>query len=139
MLGECVGDRGLALGANSQKNFVLIAQHRSKIANQAYDSEIVKTDMLIQSKQGQVKTWMEMAKMSYDVGDSATAANSMASAKMLLVEISGLVEELSKLKNACAPVSVEVEAFLEKGRTSMGVAGPAAKKQKADDVGGAAE
>ena len=73
--------------------------------------------------------------MSHDVGDSATTANSMASAKTLLVKISGLVEELSKLKNACAPVSVEVEAFLEKRCTSMGVAGPAAKNQKADDAG----
>ena len=97
MLGDDAGGRGLALGANSQKGFVLIAQHQSKIANQAYNSEIVKTDMLIQAKQGQVKTWMEMAKMSHDVCDSATAANSMASAKTLLVEISGLVEELSKL------------------------------------------
>ena len=97
MLGQGAGGRGLALGANSQKDFVLIAQHQSKIANQAYDSKIVKTDMLIQAKQGQVKTWMEMAKMSHDVCDSATAANSMASAKTLLVEISGLVEELSKL------------------------------------------
>ena len=105
-----------------------------------YDSKIVKTDMLIQAKQGQVKIWMEMANMSHDVGDSATAANSMASPKSLLVEISGLVKELSKLKNAaCAQVSVEVKAFLEKGRTSIGVVGPAAKKQKADNLGGAAE
>ena len=136
MLGEGKGGRGLALGANSQKDIVLIAQHQSKIANQAYDSEIVKADMLIQAKQGQVKTWMEMAKMCHDIGDSVTAASAMSSAKTLLAEISGLVEETSKLKNACAPVSAEVEAYLEKGRVSMGIDGRAAKKQKADGEGG---
>ena len=90
------------------------------------------TDILIQAKQGQVKTWMEMAKMCQEVGDSVTATSAMSSAKALLAEISELVEELRKLKNVCAPVSAEVEAYLEKGRVTMGITGPAAKKHKAD-------
>ena len=73
--------------------------------------------------------------MSRDLGDSATTASAMASAKTLLAEISELVEELRKLKNACPPVLAEVEAYLEKGRVSVGIAGPVAKKQKADGAG----
>lgn len=136
MLGEGKGGRGLALGANSQKDIVVIAQHQSKIANQAYDSEIVKADMQIKAKQEQVKTWMDMAKMCHEIGDKSTAASAMSSAKTLLAEITQLVDQMSKLKNASAPVSQEVEAYLEKGRVGMGLDGPAAKKQKADGEGG---
>ena len=90
--------RGLALGAKSQKDIVLIAQHQSKIDNQAYDSEIVKRYMLIKAKQGQVKTWMEMAKMYQEVEDKTSVLESMTKAKALLAEISEIGEELRQLK-----------------------------------------
>ena len=65
----------MGLWANGQKDFVLIAQHQSKTANEAYNSKIAKTDMLIQAKQRQIKTLMEMAKILRNLSDNATAAS----------------------------------------------------------------
>ena len=110
-VGDLRSSHGLALGADSQNDIVPIAQHQSKICNQAYDSEIVKCDMLIKAKQGQVSMWMDMAKIHQEVGDKSAVQESMGKAKGLLAKISKIGDKLSKLKNGRSEVSAKVDAY----------------------------
>ena len=122
--------RGMALGANTQKEIALVAQNQSRIQNQAYDSEIVKHDMLIKNKQAKVKTLMEMAKMYREMGDDEMAKEEMKAAKEVLGEIDNLSGKLQDLQNGRNANSVEVDEYLRKGRIGMGIEGAGRKKAK---------
>ena len=77
----------MALGAVNHKEVAMIAQHQSKISNQAYDSKIVKSDVLIKSKYGQVSSIMDLAKMYREMGKNEKAIERMEEAGVLLEEI----------------------------------------------------
>ena len=113
--------RGLALGAASQKEIAVVAMNQSKIHNQAYDSEIIKCDMLLKSKQGQVNTYMEMAKMYRDMGNVDKARTRMMAAETLMKDIEELSADLRNLANDRASNSVEVTEYLKRGRIGMGI------------------
>ena len=125
--------RGLALGADNQKEVAKMAQNQAKLCNQAYDSEIVKRDMLIKSKSGQVTAVMQLAKMYQDMGNKEKALEKMAEVEDLLVQIKSIETELHNLKSDSAANSVEVDEYLKRGWTAMGIKSASNKKQKSKD------
>ena len=84
----------------------------------------------MKAKQGQVKTWMDMAKLSQEIGDTAAVSESMGEARRLLAEISEIGDELRKLENGRAEVSAEVDAYLKMGRIGMDIADSTSEKKQ---------
>ena len=77
--------RGMPLGAGNQKEVAMIAQRQAHARNEAYDSEIVKIDMLIKGKQGRVGTIMDLAKMYREMGQEEKALELMGNAEVISV------------------------------------------------------
>ena len=86
--------------------------------------------MLIKAKQGAITTMMEMAKMCKDLDDEAGARNGMLAVEELMKDLAQLGDDLKCLRNGRPAVAAEVEAYLKKGRASMGINEAATKKQK---------
>ena len=86
--------------------------------------------MLIKSKSGQVTAVMQLAKMYQDMGNKEKALEKMAEVEDLLVQIKSIETELHNLKSDSAANSVEVDEYLKRGRTAMGIKSASNKKQK---------
>ena len=134
--GEERQSRDMVLGATTQKEIALVAQNQSRITNQAFESEIVKRDMLIKNKQAKVKTLMEMAKIYREMGDGELARQEMKAAKDVLGEMDKLAGELEGVKNDRSANSAEVDEYLRKGLIVMGIQEAARKKAKVADTAG---
>ena len=99
----------------------MIAQHQSKISNQAYDSEIVNSDMVIKSKQGQVSSITDLAKMYREMGNNAKSIERMEEAEVSLEEIGTLRKKILHLKRSRSDISPEVDEYLKGSRLCMGM------------------
>ena len=121
--------RGMPLGAGNQKEVAMIAQRQAHARNEAYDSEIVKIDMLIKGKQGRVGTIMDLAKMYRDMGQEEKALELMGNTEVILEEIGSHSKELHTLKSGRED-PLEVEEYLKRGRIGMGIRKTPKKKQK---------
>ena len=107
----------------------MIAQRKAHARNQAYDSEIVKLDMVIKGKKGSMDTMVDLAKIYREMGEREKALDHMKSIEGLLVEIGAHTLELETLKNGNKD-SLVVEEYLKRGRVGMGIETPVTKKNK---------
>ena len=71
--------------------------------------------MLIKSKQGQVNTYMGMAKMYRSIGNVDEACACMTAAETLMKDIEELSADLCNLVNERASNSVKVMEYLKWG------------------------
>jgi hypothetical protein len=76
--------------------------------------------MLIKSKQGQVNTYMEMAKMYRDMGNLNESRTCMMDAGTLMKDTKELSAGLHDLANDWASNSVKVTEYLKRGQLGMG-------------------
>ena len=124
--------RGLALGAENQKEVALIAQNQAKLCNQSYETEVVKLDMVLKTKGDQMRAELDMAKLYQSMGETALAKAHMDAAKEIIKAMKGTEAELAGLKNQSVSQSVEVNEYLKRGRMAMGImeSGKKAKKNQ---------
>ena len=108
----------------------MIAQHQSKIRNQAYDSEMVKSNMAIKPKQGQVSSIMDLAKIYREMGNNAKAIERIEEAEVLLEKIGTLGKKILHLKSSRSDISPEVDEYLERSRLYMVMKDTEQKKNK---------
>ena len=111
----------MAVGARNQKEGAMITQHQLKKISQAYYSEIVKSDMVIKSKQGRLGSNVDLAKMYRDMGKNEKAIERMEEAGVLLEEIGTLGKKLIHLKISRSDISLEVDEYLKRSRLCMGM------------------
>lgn len=110
-----------------------MAQNQAKLCNQAYDSEIVKCDMLIKSKSGQVSAIMQLAKLYQDMGNEEKALEKMKEVEEILAQIKDTEAELYNLESDSAANSDEVHEYLKRGRMAMGIDGESNNTHKSPD------
>jgi hypothetical protein len=113
--------RGIALGATNQLQIATIAQNHARIANQQYEAEVVKRDVLLKSKGDQIKTEMSMAQLYFSMGDEPKAKQHMNVATSMMTEVKLLENELVNLRNQKPDYDAEVDAYLSRGRDAMGI------------------
>ena len=109
----------------------MIAHNQFKKSNQAYDSEIVKSDMVIKSKQGQVISIMDLAKMYWEMGNNTKAIERMEEAEVILEEIGTLRKKLLHLKSSSSDIYPEVDEYLKRSRLCMGMKDTEQNKNRA--------
>ena len=123
------GGRGLALGANSHREVVLVAQQQERINNQKHEARLMQQNMILTSKNQSLESKLKMIDIYEKRGNTAKAEELMASIEATFGEIQYHEDELRELKNSDPSQSVEVEEFLKRGRVAMNI-GPPEKKQK---------
>ena len=124
------GGRGLSLGPSSQRDVALIAQQQAKLANQSFESNVVKHDILLKTIQGQVDFHFRAAEMYKGVDSMAHKFKEhMEAAEALLQEITSCKDELRQLQNPHGK-SIEVEEYLKRSRLAMNIECSSNKKRK---------
>jgi hypothetical protein len=78
---------GILFGPKSHYQIADVAQNQAKLANQEYEVEILKRDMVHKSKNELAKSEMQLAQMFLSIGDTAECKAHMEAAKQLLAEV----------------------------------------------------
>ena len=90
----------------------MFSQQQTKLKQQKYDTEIVKLDMLLKSKKGQIDSNLQMATLYQKMGQVVKAVGRMEIVEELMKEIGSLETIMYEMKNGGAEVSTDTPKVL---------------------------
>jgi hypothetical protein len=118
-----IGDiqRGMALGAQSQKEVAMIAQQQYRLTQQAIDSKIVGLTQLINSQNKTLELTQNQAKFMHEIGNKDEFTRLLEKYNDLSAKIEFNQDELRELRSSVdsAAIPAEVSAFLTRSRKAM--------------------
>merc|ERR1712129_650131 len=89
---------GLSLGAANHEEVAVFSQQQTKLNQHKYDTEIVKLDIILKSKKGQVDSNIQMATLYQKMGQVERAVGRMEIVEELMKQISSLETVMYEMK-----------------------------------------